>query len=132
MTLVEKLQELTPEQREKLDELKDIAKLDTFLSENALELTAVEKAQVIEFIETGKLPLSDEELDSAAGGGLLDNVKKAVQKVVKTLESRPYTQDPTKCPSCQGDGIITGAHDEGGFTPYECAKCGEKWTLHFD
>jgi len=33
-----------------------------------------------EFIESGKLPLSDEELENVAGGGLIDNVKKGGNK----------------------------------------------------
>ena len=69
MTLTEKFKGLTPGQREKFNALKDSAGLDAFLSETGLELTDEEKAQVLEYIASGKLPLADEELDNVAGGG---------------------------------------------------------------
>ncbi|MCL2051501.1 MAG: hypothetical protein FWG91_07230 [Lachnospiraceae bacterium] len=82
----EKFVALTPVQREKLDELKDSAKLDAFLLENGCELTVEEKEMLIDFIETGKLPLSDEQLENVAGGGLVDNVITGVTKVVKIIQ----------------------------------------------
>jgi len=68
MTIAEKFANLTPEQREKFNALKDGAGLDAFLSETGMELTAEEKAQVMKYIEFGKLPLSEEELENVAGG----------------------------------------------------------------
>ena len=69
MTLKEKFAKFTPEQQESfLVAVKDGAGLDAFLSENSLELTSEEKAQALEFLKSGKLPLSDEELKNAAGG----------------------------------------------------------------
>jgi len=71
MTFTEKFANLTPEQREKFNALKDGAGLDAFLSETGMELTAEEKAQVMKYIESGKLPLSEEELETVAGGGFV-------------------------------------------------------------
>jgi len=68
MTLQEKFAALTPEQREQFSALKDRAGLDTFLTETCLELAADEKAQVLEYIASGQLPLADDELESVAGG----------------------------------------------------------------
>jgi len=68
MTLMEKMEKLTPEQRDSLENLKDSAGLDKFLSDTGTDLTADEKAQVLEFITSGKLPLSDEEANAIAGG----------------------------------------------------------------
>ncbi|MCL2078569.1 MAG: hypothetical protein FWH17_01855 [Oscillospiraceae bacterium] len=86
MTMQEKFAALTPLQREKLDELKDNAKMEAFLSENDIKLTDEEKTQILEFIESGKLPLSDEQLENVAGGGLVENVTKAVTRVVKIIQ----------------------------------------------
>ncbi|MCL2096227.1 MAG: hypothetical protein FWH10_04900 [Oscillospiraceae bacterium] len=72
MTITQKFATLTPEQREKFKELKDAAAgvvLDAFLDENNLALTDEEKAQALEYLKSGKLPLADEELENVAGGG---------------------------------------------------------------
>ena len=69
MTLTGKFLGLTSGQREKFYTLKDSVGLEAFLSETGFELTVEEKAQVLEYIASGKLPLADEELDNVAGGG---------------------------------------------------------------
>ena len=69
MTLTEKFGVLSPEQREKFNTVKDDAGLDSFLSETGVTLSSKEKAQVIAYIVSGKLPLADEELINIAGGG---------------------------------------------------------------
>jgi len=69
MTFTEKFANLTPEYLEKFNALKESAGLDALLTEAGLELTAEEKTKVLQYIETGKLPLADEELDNVAGGG---------------------------------------------------------------
>lgn len=68
MTLMNKFANLTPEQREKFAEAKNTAALDAFASEHGIELTDEEKQDTLEYIKTGVLPLSDDELDAAAGG----------------------------------------------------------------
>jgi len=68
MTIAEKFAKLTPEQLEKFSTLKDKAELDAFLSGPGLELTDEEKTQVSEYIKSGKLTLSEEELENVAGG----------------------------------------------------------------
>jgi len=68
MNLTERFATLTPEQREKFYTINDSAGLDAFLAETGLELTSDEKEQVTEFITSGKLPLSDDEINAVAGG----------------------------------------------------------------
>ena len=68
MTFTEKFANLTPEHLEKFNALKDGAGLDALLTESGIELTAEEKTKVLEYIESGKLSLADEELDNVAGG----------------------------------------------------------------
>ena len=68
MTITEKFAKLTPEQSRKFIALENGAELDAFLSNVGLELTDEEKAQVLEFIESGKMQLSDEDIENAAGG----------------------------------------------------------------
>ena len=102
MTLLKKLQALTPGQWGKFHALKDGAGLDAFLSETGVELTAEEKAQALEYIESGKLPLDDEKLDNVAGGSGM-------------------TVTCTKCWSKDTD------FDWGpGYYNFLCKKCGYK------
>jgi len=69
MTLTEKFAALTPEQREQFKAVKTAEQLDAFLTDNKLELSVEEKAQALEYLEKGVLPLADEELENVAGGG---------------------------------------------------------------
>ena len=68
MNLTERFAALTPEQREQFSALKDGAGFDAFLSETGFELAADEKAQVLEYLASGQLPLADDELENVAGG----------------------------------------------------------------
>ena len=109
MTLHEKFQALTPEQREKFNTVKDSAGLDAFLTETGLELTADEKEQVTEFITTGKQPLSDDDLNAVAGGA--DPRIIAAWRGVAEGEGRPthvgmkntnFMWRNANCPKCNG------------------------------
>jgi hypothetical protein len=68
MSLTERYKNLSAEQRETFNALKDSAGLDIFLSATGIEMNPDEKAQVLEYITSGKLPLSDEELENVSGG----------------------------------------------------------------
>jgi len=72
MTIMESIKEkfdgLTAEQKEQYDNIKDAAEFKAFVSETGITLTAEETALMVEMYETGKLSLSDDELDSVAGG----------------------------------------------------------------
>jgi len=68
MTIAEKIATLTPEQTQKFIALENSTELDAFLSDAGLELTGEEKAQALEFIESGKMQMSDEDIENAAGG----------------------------------------------------------------
>ena len=68
MLLAEKFAKLTPEQIRELNAIKDEMELDAFVTQTGLELTDDEKAQSMEYIKTGSLPLEDEALDYVAGG----------------------------------------------------------------
>ena len=69
MTLTQKFQTLTTEQKEQFKAVKDDAALDAFASEYSIDLTAEQKADAQEYFKTGVLSLDDEELDNVAGGG---------------------------------------------------------------
>ena len=68
MTLMEKFATLAPEQQEQFKLIKNVEQLDAFLADNKLELPEEDRKQLLEYFETGKLPLADEELENAAGG----------------------------------------------------------------
>jgi len=68
MLLAERFTNLTQEQKDKLNTIKDIDELNDFVDQTDLKLTEKEKIQAMEFIKTGILPLEDEALDSVAGG----------------------------------------------------------------
>ena len=106
MTLTEKFKNLTPGQREKFNTLKDSAGLDAFLTETGIELTYEEKAQTLEYITSGKLPLADEELENVAGGGC--------------------GGEPVTCTKCGSTNVrrTTNPHD---FNTFRCMSCGRSW-----
>jgi len=64
----EKFEGLTAEQKEKLDSVQDAEGFKAFATETGITLTAEETAFVTDMFETGKLPLSDDDLDDATGG----------------------------------------------------------------
>ncbi len=68
MDLVEKCLKLTPEQREELVNVKDLADLNAFVSKHSIELSEEELLPAQKYIEHNKLPLSDYDLDMVAGG----------------------------------------------------------------
>jgi len=119
MTITEKFATLTTEQQEKFNALKDGAGLDAFLSDTGLELTEEEKAQVLEFIETGKLPIDDDELDAAAGG--VDSSVISAWRRIAESEGRGAhigcgdtglfrtTWRNANCPKCDGPESLFGS-----------------------
>ena len=120
MTITEKFATLTTEQQEKFNALKDGAGLDAFLSDTGLELTEEEKAQVLEFIETGKLPIDDDELDAVAGG--VDSSVISAWRRIAESEGRGAhigcgntglfgtTWRNANCPKCDGPESLFGSH----------------------
>jgi len=73
MTLMEKFASLTPEQREKFDEVNDEATLVAFAVENNIELTDEDKKKALTYVENGVVPMSDNDLEAVAGGANKDN-----------------------------------------------------------
>ena len=73
MAILDKYSALTREQQEKFLTLKDAAAFDIFLAETGVELTAEEKEQITNGFETGKIALSDAELENAAGGACVND-----------------------------------------------------------
>ena len=104
MTLTDKFRGLTPGQREKFNALKDSVGLEAFLFETGLELTVEEKAQVLEYIVSGKLSLADEELDNVAGGGCLSGSSMTCPKCgstnVKKISNLNHFNNRYRCFSC--------------------------------
>ena len=68
MTLLEKYKTLTPEQRQAFSTIKTALELDDFLAKSNITLSDEEKAQAVEYFDKGTLPLSDDDLESVAGG----------------------------------------------------------------
>ena len=59
---------LTPEEQREFAALKSEAEFEEFITKKGLSLSDAEKTLVLEHIKTGKLPLSDEQLEDVAGG----------------------------------------------------------------
>jgi hypothetical protein len=83
MTTAEKFAALTPAQQEKMESLKDSTEFDAFLRETGLDLTDEEKSAAISLIESGLVPLSDDEMDDIAGGKSWG--KKLKRAIMRTL-----------------------------------------------
>ena len=126
MALMKKIMELNAEQREKFFAVKDAAGFDLLLVESGIELTEDEKADVREYFETGRLPLSDEELENAAGGRGKGTDAAQAPDAWKI-------HVPTACKVCGMDGVY--CQDRwGNIYPYElvfydaiCFKCNAQW-----
>jgi hypothetical protein len=88
MKLMEKLEALTPGQKEKFSSVATEQELDAFINEIGAELTAEERAAAWKYIEAGqpktegKAALADEELENVAGGGC-GSSKPDYQKMAK-------------------------------------------------
>jgi len=68
MTTMEKIENLTDEQIALLSTINDEAGLNEFFESNSIELDDEQKALLLDYLKTGKLELSDEQLDTVAGG----------------------------------------------------------------
>ena len=134
MTLTERFAALTPEQREKFNAVGDGTGLEAFLSEIGFDVTADEKARVLEYIATGKLQLSDEEISTLAGGsrdeGSADGreVQVGSHRLVAGIGSRWFAET---CGACSAEGgIFAKSHSGDGNVFYDCKcyNCGKQWT----
>ena len=103
MNITEKFSNLTREQREFFNTVRDGAGLEAFLGKSDIELTSEEKVAALEFIASGLLPLDDDELDAVAGG-------------CSGSSSVTYGT----CPKCGGEGTYK---IEGNFYA-SCSACG--------
>lgn len=108
MEMIEKFKKLTNEQRKQFITIRDGAKLDVFLSETGVELTREEKARILEYFQSGKLSLSDDELDNVAGGCSFSSSFR------------------TKCPRCGSERISLDMDIDCNLYE-ECMVCGETW-----
>jgi len=64
----EKFKGLTAEQKKKLDSVQDADGFRAFVAETGIELNEEEMAHIAEMFETGKIPLSDDDMEKTAGG----------------------------------------------------------------
>ena len=96
MTLTERFSGLAPEKKQAFMAVKDEAALDAFLSEAGVTLTADEKKQALEYVTTGTLPLSDDDLDSVAGG----SDTKTGESVARTCSECGSSLMGLSCPVC--------------------------------
>jgi hypothetical protein len=115
MTITEKFATLTPEQREKFNAVKDGAGLDVFISETSVEITDEEKLQILSYIESGKLPLADEELDNVAGGFICNPQPPKFY----AYHGMKYSDE---CKKCGSRDIVKGY-------PIQCRACGYEWLV---
>ena len=69
MSLYKKIASLTPEQRVQFNELKTAEQVGDFFSVINMELSEEEKERALTFINTGALPLNDDELNNVTGRG---------------------------------------------------------------
>ena len=76
MTLIEKYRKLSEDQKEKLKHVKDEVGLNNFLLEMNATLSDEEKRSVLEYLQTGNLPLTIEILADVAGGKIVCSPKK--------------------------------------------------------
>lgn len=85
MTMNEKIESLTEEQIAQFSTISDEAGLNEFLESNSIELDDEQKTLLFEYLKTGKLELTDEELDTVAGGGI-GIVFSIISKIIKVAQ----------------------------------------------
>jgi hypothetical protein len=113
--LREKFAAITEEQGKELTaamNAKDISALEAFCKKHGIELAADEKNVAAEYFKTGKLPLSDQELENVAGGCSI---------TTRGLEC--------KCPHCGSFDHYSRDNDLEG-TVRVCKKCGRTFVRY--
>jgi hypothetical protein len=111
--LREKIAAITEEQGKELAaavEAKDMAALETFCKKHGIELAADERDALAEYFKTGKMPLSDQELENVAGGW-------------------GYGSKELKCPGC-GEYDATGYRFGKSWVAI-CRQCKHRWVVPF-
>ena len=141
MNLTQKFSELSQDQQDQFNALKNGAELDAFLAENKIELSAEESADILEYIDTGRLPLSDDDMETVAGGKQTQEQKDGRNFTVASNYYQLY------CLSCncvsrnnvcaasvsysyQGYWYDKAGNKYGDVTRFEdckCYKCGKTW-----
>jgi hypothetical protein len=140
MTIMEKFENLTQEQREQFSAVKDLAALDAFASQYGIDLTDEERQDMLEYIKTGVLPLGDEELENVAGGLCKDGKGRYVVTLITRCQynltglygHNPLFDDPNEQSSSKrrcGDGGI-GTSRANGWCEY-CSKENGKWLCNY-
>ena len=97
MTIQEKIENLTPEQREKLQTVKTEQELDAFLAESGIEPTAEERAMLSEHLKAKTGELTDDELAEAAGGSNFDKCPKGHYEATGFASFFVALKDCDKC-----------------------------------
>ena len=144
MTLMEKFAKLTPEQREKLNAVKDEAALIAFAAENGIELTEQDKRDALAYFESGVLPMSEDDMDAVAGGAAAKKTSPAKAAADGRLVPMPhshYFYHPFSYCSCHHDNkwareviTTTSGYDANTVThsstyiDIKCYKCNKQWS----
>jgi len=68
MSLIKKYQSLTPTQQTSFIAVKNMDELEALLTSQKLVMTDAEKESFMEYIQSGKLPLDDDDMEQVAGG----------------------------------------------------------------
>ena len=142
MTLMEKFASLTPEQREKLDEVKDEATLVAFAAENNIELTEQDKKDALDYFENDVVPMSDDDMEAVAGGAAAK--KSSPEKAKADGRTVPMPVMMNRLCNCHHDNkwarskvfvranitsTSSGAMetDTYRYEDVKCYKCGKQW-----
>ena len=138
MSLTAKFNELTSEQQEAFNEIKSVEALDKFLADNNITLTDEEKSSVVEYFETGMLPLSDDDMDAVTGGkgSTPDYAQMARNEGYNFRVNKYGSSTAAKCPSCRTAGAMfsqnslrraivqSPASSRDYYVKTKCFKCG--------
>ena len=135
MSLTTKFSELTSEQQEAFNKIKSVEALDKFLADNNVTLTDEEKSNVVEYFETGMLPLDDDDLDAVTGGkGSTPDYAQMARNEGYNFRINKYSSSTAaKCPSCKTAGAMFSQNplkrsiqtvSRDYYVKTKCFKCG--------
>gem|GEM_PF-783859 len=136
MSLTAKFNELTSEQQEAFKEIKSAEALDKFIADNNITLTDEEKSSVVEYIETGMMPLSDDDMGAVTGGkgsSTPDYAQMARNSGYHFRINKYSSSTAAKCPSCGTAGAMfsqnsfvrrqTSTYSYDEYIKTRCFKC---------
>ena len=131
MTMKEKIENFTDEQIIQLMTVKDEADLDKFFNSADIHMEDEQKTQLMEYIKTGKINLTDEEMENVTGGfviGLIDKTVTSLIKMAQGYEKKAKAEGRKIRVDLFNKGVQKGLPGSG-IIGMPCMRCGKSGSV---